>query len=1301
MKGLFAVGIAVLLAFGFVAETLAFDTQRVSAPVENMRELEESIGTLDQKYLCWIYCDNLAGYVWVFTTSWLDEGCGFYKYIEPTVCNTDCSEPYYPYNVESLTIGAHVYDWPGPYYFDVTLYFSIYEVDQDYGHPCDMNIGTEIWRSENLTYSLEPYWYGLIPVSCPSISVDGPIFVGWHIVSVSETGYFGWLTDNTPYGVTPCWNWIDAWCLYYEPANFEFYYDIGWLDGNLLFWVGAEQYVNQRPVVDITSPPKYLLYTKAQTDTITISGSAYDPDGTVDYVEIRIDDGSWETVTGTTSWSHDWDIASVDDGNHTIEARSIDDMGKYSLVKSMVICINQMIFHPKHCVVGDTLGIEINPADFGESTPYSWIYNTSGGCSIEISNYVEGQSFGLQLPPPPPSLRGLWMGWDLMGKPPGFPDDMEIGIGDGFCVAQDGWYDVQCYINSGNGKFTGDTWTALFTSTFVANWGVVRIALDIAEWSDEYLMHVPDGWKVYFEKSVGGIPKELVKLLITFGIGELLEEVEYGFIIDGAQQIFNLWEKTDETWYHDLGLFSLDQPVWLEAGKIYVPRFRLYHLEAGEYCFGMAGSAYMKTEETITISKFVVSHNNSKSFGHSNKPIAVERRNNVRFGSLKTKSPLKVDDEGDGDFVSIREAIDYASPGDTIEVYSGTYHENVALNNHLTLIGIADELGSGSDTGKPVLNGFLGAGRIEGSALYIATDNCTIEGLKILGSMYGIMLDHATHCTISNNHIAENHIGICFDNTSSTNDLNNNTITENHFGLAFYNSSSQNIISADTIQANWFGVIFTDSSNGNEFSDGIIAHSNSGVISMSSSENAFTNNNFWMNCNTMVLSHSSSNDISSNSIVGIDKGVYLLESYDNTIQDNDFTFSGITIENEGTGSQAILGNTINGVPIYYYSNLSDISVPTDAGQVILENCTNFTIQQLNISEVDCGIQLVSCSDISISQCDISECVNGIILDDSQGITIFNNTFLDNHSAGVIISESPSNQIVDNTFTNKGITLRGDSLSHWNTHTVQGNTVNGKPICYYANADSVLVPNDAGQVIMANCTHSEINGANISEVDCGIQLAFCSENEVTKNHLRNNTLGVRLKSSFDNLIYDNYFDNTSNAWDDGVNTWYVDRPTSRFNIVGGKKIAGNFWHDYSGSDTDQDGIGDKDLPYNSNGGIQTGGDEMPLVPVINSVSNLNVQLGSSAKSDVGDIYLYWTEPYAYAQIDYYIVYRDTLPGLMGDSIAITTDTSYIDAGAAGNLDVNYYYAVKAVDKAGNISSASNQVGEFDMRLIEGK
>jgi parallel beta-helix repeat protein len=95
------------------------------------------------------------------------------------------------------------------------------------------------------------------------------------------------------------------------------------------------------------------------------------------------------------------------------------------------------------------------------------------------------------------------------------------------------------------------------------------------------------------------------------------------------------------------------------------------------------------------------------------------------------KNIITVDDEpGDADFTSIKEAVNHSSPGDTIEVYSGTYTEQeIHLENEkLKLLGIAHELGAGNDTGKPFIKG---KGVYHGSIIRILVNDVTISNFTV------------------------------------------------------------------------------------------------------------------------------------------------------------------------------------------------------------------------------------------------------------------------------------------------------------------------------------------------------------------------------------------------------------------------------------------------------------------------------------------------------------------------------------------------------------------------------------------
>ncbi len=133
-----------------------------------------------------------------------------------------------------------------------------------------------------------------------------------------------------------------------------------------------------------------------------------------------------------------------------------------------------------------------------------------------------------------------------------------------------------------------------------------------------------------------------------------------------------------------------------------------------------------------------------------------------------SKHIITVDDEpGDADYTTIKEALNHSNPGDTIEVFSGTYKEHglYITNQGISLIGIPQELGNGNDTGKPFING-QGLYHV----IYVEAPNVTITGFHIenRGEGYwdiiiadfqadGLLISNNTLCYSGNSIIAWTH----------------------------------------------------------------------------------------------------------------------------------------------------------------------------------------------------------------------------------------------------------------------------------------------------------------------------------------------------------------------------------------------------------------------------------------------------------------------------------------------------------------------------------------------------------------
>ncbi|UCH89757.1 MAG: hypothetical protein JSV49_03670 [Thermoplasmata archaeon] len=77
---------------------------------------------------------------------------------------------------------------------------------------------------------------------------------------------------------------------------------------------------NQPPICSISYPQFY----DEISGGIQIQGTASDPDSYIFVIFIRIDDGSWFSVSESSNWVHFWNSTSVPNGEHTIHARAWD-----------------------------------------------------------------------------------------------------------------------------------------------------------------------------------------------------------------------------------------------------------------------------------------------------------------------------------------------------------------------------------------------------------------------------------------------------------------------------------------------------------------------------------------------------------------------------------------------------------------------------------------------------------------------------------------------------------------------------------------------------------------------------------------------------------------------------------------------------------------------------------------------------------------------------------------------------------------------------------------------------------------
>jgi len=188
---------------------------------------------------------------------------------------------------------------------------------------------------------------------------------------------------------------------------------------------------------------------------------------------------------------------------------------------------------------------------------------------------------------------------------------------------------------------------------------------------------------------------------------------------------------------------------------------------------------------------------------------STQETNDIYSDQEPGAKTLTVDDSGGADYTKIQDAIDAASPGDTIEVYSGTYYENVNVTKQLTMVGVDTGMG------QPVVD----AGE-SGSAIALSVDGTVLEGFTVVNSLYswrgaGIMVISKNNL-ISGNNLSSNRKGIYLLH-SSNNTITGNIASENKEAGIYIEHSSNNTITGNIASENKGTGIFFISSSGNIF----------------------------------------------------------------------------------------------------------------------------------------------------------------------------------------------------------------------------------------------------------------------------------------------------------------------------------------------------------------------------------------------------------------------------------------------------------------------------------------------------
>jgi parallel beta-helix repeat protein len=245
-------------------------------------------------------------------------------------------------------------------------------------------------------------------------------------------------------------------------------------------------------------------------------------------------------------------------------------------------------------------------------------------------------------------------------------------------------------------------------------------------------------------------------------------------------------------------------------------------------------------------------------------------------------------------------------------------------------------------------------------------------------------------------------------------------------------------------------------------------------------------------------------------------GISLSQSGSSTVANNSFFKDGLVLmisSKEDLLSYTVENNTVNGLPLGYFENLTASTITETYGQLILINCNNTSVKNQNYSNTAKGMALYYCyeSQLINNTCNDNS-HSGLSLYYSGFSTLINNTCNNNSGSGILLWYSNSSTLTNNYCeSNEDL---GISLSYSQFLTVTNNTSNenyyGLILSYSefsALTNNICNTNNRfGIALQSSLSTTLANNTCNNNGEYGIHLSNSNFLSITNNTLNDNGEG---------------------------------------------------------------------------------------------------------------------------------------------------------------------------------------------------